>query len=496
MKVSDNQNKNYWIYFSALISLAIFIRYSLNLNMSYLWFDEAGQFFISLGLNHDSPPQAQVGGIYDVILNNRFYNLDPGGFSLILHYWAGISQSHVWLRTLPFLFFLLALGFYFYLVHKNTQNLLYSMLALFFPILSSTASQMSVELRAYSMEMLSTVFCLFVIQKIDEGQLKFTTAFCFSIVLSLLMTARYASIVVTSVCLLFVLFLLFTNPKFEKSKFKFGLLFITPFLITVCLIYFQSLYYQNKSVKPLFYLDYLNKHPEILLSFKSMVVLSFIVFEIIFLKYCVNNLKFRQLRLILLFSISINVIFILLSFLGVYPWAPFSNRLISAHIVLLTSFAILLGLLFNFFSSRLPLLITNVTVIVGLSLVLGSDRLILKEHIGAQTIGEFQSEKVRLGSKFYVDRWESPFIRYLFEFSDRSLAKKYAYPDNFYFEKAMPHSEQLHDNFSRIDVFKGKTMDMITGYDYLVAPELYTYTPHLHWTPLEEGSVIYIKSNS
>ena len=77
------------IYFISLFAI------SKNLFTPYLWYDEAGQFFISKGLNHDSNPMENEKGITYVVQNNSFYNMDPGGFSILLHFWSKISNSHI-----------------------------------------------------------------------------------------------------------------------------------------------------------------------------------------------------------------------------------------------------------------------------------------------------------------------------------------------------------------------------------------------------------------
>ena len=72
----------------------------------YLWYDEAGQFYISKGLHHNSKPFTSYLGVANVIYNNRYFNLDPGGFSVLLNYWSMGSNHYAYLRLLPLLFFL------------------------------------------------------------------------------------------------------------------------------------------------------------------------------------------------------------------------------------------------------------------------------------------------------------------------------------------------------------------------------------------------------
>ncbi len=79
----------------------------------YLWFDEAGQFFISMGMGHWSAPFTPPDGLLAVLRSNNRYLFDPFGYTLLLRLWALVSTSAAWLRTLSFLGFLgmLATGY-------------------------------------------------------------------------------------------------------------------------------------------------------------------------------------------------------------------------------------------------------------------------------------------------------------------------------------------------------------------------------------------------
>jgi hypothetical protein len=77
------------------IYLVTFAAISKNLFTPYLWLDEAGQFWISKGLNHQSPPLSKENGLNEVIINNKYKNLDPGGFSILLHFWTYVSNHYV-----------------------------------------------------------------------------------------------------------------------------------------------------------------------------------------------------------------------------------------------------------------------------------------------------------------------------------------------------------------------------------------------------------------
>ena len=69
---------------SIIILLVTYILFN-SLVDYYFWYDESGQFFLAKGLNHDSDPLAQPQGLLSALENNRYYNMDPGGFTILLY---------------------------------------------------------------------------------------------------------------------------------------------------------------------------------------------------------------------------------------------------------------------------------------------------------------------------------------------------------------------------------------------------------------------------
>ena len=184
---------NKYYYFS-LILLIGFIFF--NLLNPFLWFDEAGQFFISLGLNHYSEPNSLPGTFNEVLLNNNKFNLDPGGFSILLFLWLKISTNYSWIRLLPFLFFISSV-FLTIEISKKVYDFknpwIYGFLLFAIPQLVFR----SIELRAYTMEVLSILISISLI--VNFKNLNSYKLLTISILSSILISSRYSSI------LLFVL---------------------------------------------------------------------------------------------------------------------------------------------------------------------------------------------------------------------------------------------------------------------------------------------------
>ena len=90
-------------------------------------------------------------------------------------------------------------------------------------------------------------------------------------------------------------------------------------------------------------------------------------------------------------------------------------------------------------------------------------------------------------SKFgniFVDRFESPIIKYLFEHGIYKDIYSNVYPSIFHFEKAPPHSRidaiVYNDYYSSLP-----KMDELVEYDLLIIPELFDDSSYQLWTEIE-----------
>lgn len=177
----------------ALIIGVSFLLYR-NLQHPYLAFDEAVQFWISKGLNPDSNPLSMTGDISDVVEYNHFYNMDPGGFSLLLYYWSKISNHHQWLRILPFLFFLGTLVALYILSTKLHKNHFAAILSGLSPLPILMFLRTGFELRAYSMELMAVPLGLLAINQL-KNRVSLFALLSWSIAIGITLSSRYSAIV-------------------------------------------------------------------------------------------------------------------------------------------------------------------------------------------------------------------------------------------------------------------------------------------------------------
>ncbi len=294
------------------IILIYFVKIGL-LNSNY-WYDETGQYFISCGLNHYSPPLSPGHGIMEVINNNRYYNLDPGGFSVILYYWIKIKNAPIFLRLLPLVFYFLALFCAYKLCRKEGFNKINSFMVVvtlsMIPIVYNNATL----LRAYSMEMLG-VFGSLWLWSINKNEITLKRIFLLSLFLSVFMTSRYSFVIYTAGFSLNVLYRIITDNSCSASRLKYIALYIIPLLLMMGIIYFGEMIFQNKSAAPLDYLPYINNNWNLLLTSQLSYRFYFVI--LIFGVLHKNRHKINEsLRV----CVIVSVLYFSLSIMGMFPW--------------------------------------------------------------------------------------------------------------------------------------------------------------------------------
>lgn len=461
------KDKYYQIIALIVIALLIIINIAFNFD-PYLWFDEAGQFWISKGLNHDSAPMSAPGSIWDVIVNNHDYNLDPGGFSILLHFWSMISNHYIWLRLLPFLFFLLTIFCTYTLTYKWSHNKALSSIICLYPIIQPLIAHESVELRAYSMEVLGGFVGLLAIESITKNQ-KYSNLLLWALGLSFFMTSRYSFIIIAFVVSLYILYIILRNGEPLGNNIKRISLYSTPLFITLFLIYEFSLKYQNANVGSVSYLPYLNTNPSILLQPHSILLLALCIFNFFLALRFWQKEDFDSYHGLLFVTLSSNILFLGLSFLGFHPWSGNTTRCIS--IIVLSQFCTITLLCYAFHTKLLKPRNINVIFCFMILLCFAKGTIYVRHSFKRDNaLVDFLSVHYTDG-KVYVDRWESPTMRYQFEYG--SLKGYKQYPDDFTFVTKGKHRIST-DELSLSDWYAQTQPDLneLLDYSLLIAPEL------------------------
>lgn len=197
--------------------------------------------------------------------------------------------------------------------------------------------------------------------------------------------------------------------------------------------------------------------------------------------------------MLLFVASSINILFIILSLLGKYPWCPFSNRCISFFLITLLCVAAFWGeLIIRVFKSSDVLKYFLIVSVLIFTLYLRKDSLFIRQNQN-NTSYNFVKTSIVDYNRIYVDRWESPCIRYLFEYGKLKTKKKGVYPDKFTFGKYGRHGF-FNGKVSLVDFYTTQPkMNDYLEYDLLITPELYKQGYNDKWTLINETTNFYIK---
>ena len=262
MKTNSKISFKLYIPIVVFVYIGILVVSARYFNNPYLWFDEAGQFWISKGLNHDSAPMSECGNIMDVIENNHNYNLDPGGFGILLHYWSKISNHHRWLRVLPLSFFILTILGFIVLSYNWTKNKYIASLAGLIPFMNWMILSEAYEIRAYSMEVLGVVVCILAIESLRKN-ISYSKLALWSMIIALFMTSRYSFIIVAFVTSTYILYLIYKQDIEFRSKLLEIVVYVLPLFMVLFLDYMLAMRFQNSHIDALSYLPYIKTEPSV-----------------------------------------------------------------------------------------------------------------------------------------------------------------------------------------------------------------------------------------
>lgn len=436
LKLLNNEKKIAFIIiaFSFLGILAVSI---LNLKAETLWFDESGQFFIAKGLNHFSPQFSQEGDVIDVIYNNARYNHDPGGFSILLHYWSMVSNNVIWLRLLPFCFFLLTVLFSFLIGHKVTGDKLYSSFFVFVPFFLIYCNY-TYLLRPYSMELLCSVFGLWSIYWLKDKTSK-KRLLVVSLVLSILMTSRYSAILIVFVYSCFISYLIYSREKGNIKKIMSSLLvYSIPLIVVLVLIWQFSLSIQNPGLAQLPHTISYRTSPFSFFNIFNVGLFLIFVVTINYWNYLNYNLK---LFFIVLFPFEL--FFIIFSFKGSVPCQVTD---LHCGYLLLVFWLFLFSVVYNFIKQLRLGYLVSVLVLVFTILSLHfqfSSKLTVsyKAQLFYHFAQDIKNIDLNNTPQIYVTYFFSPTVRFYYEYCKIMNEKeKNVYLNKFKFVDSYPHT--------------------------------------------------------
>ncbi len=470
-----------------LILLLVIFR---NFSFDYLWYDESGQFWIAKGLHHDSAPLSPSGNISDVIDSNSHHNLDPGGFSILLYWWTKISDSIIWLRMLPFLFLCGISVCSAYLTNHFFKNRILTFLALFLPFTYPVLLNMGFEIRAYSMEVFFTMLLLILIEQLAKRLTPLRVLFS-AIIMSIGMCSRYSAIIIAFAGSSYLIFLIIRQNISSKDKIILLICLIVPLLTTQFSIYHNALKHQNLHLGQLSYLQYLSNNWSYLIRPLNLLYML-VLLGLLFISIKQNKwLKTDAYRHLLYLCLSANALYIILSALGLHPWRIGSKGNISVNFLVLFSVFVLVIHFIKRLPKQLRLMKLTVVLICPVFIIVGYNRYLFPKHsespyprhdMHVSTAYHFEKIDSVKHQRIFVESWESPYVRYEFEYGNLKHLK-HLYPERFTFGTGLPHYHFPKKRGQAITIDPPPTMDELLKYDLIISSELFDWSHHhnQHW---------------
>ena len=420
--------------FLVILLLCILAR---NLNSPNFWFDESGQFWLALGQNHYSAANTATQSIKEVWTNSKSFNLDPGGFTLLLRglIYSFENTSPLILRSLPFFFsIVLCFGLLYWGVLLKV-SLIYTSLVIFLLFLNSNFLYYSLELRAYSMELCGAVLLFLATERISKKN-NTSNQILWLACLVLFGSSRYSYVIYETAAFASII----TVSYLLKKSIDKQIVLILGFslLIFNLFLYFGMLQYQSVSASPPPYVQdlliYGKDLNQILVIFKNNFLDPFAIpktiFLFLYLAYLFRKGSFESINpkitLLFFYILFATLIAIFLSIIGKLPWSVNSKWSLSelslSALALIGCFAILKDLAFIIFiRSRflflshaiLPaaILFLQIYLILG---ILKYDRTD-KEYEPIYSSLEFIYKRSSAGEMIVLDRWMWPSYRYIIE---------------------------------------------------------------------------------
>jgi len=448
-----------------------------NLADANFWYDESGQFWMAKGLNHNSLPYAPTAGLGAVLFNNRQNNLDPGGFTVLLHYWTMISASPLFLRLLPFSFFVLGMVIVSRLTFIWFPKNWLSYFSGFILLWSDLLKHYAFELRAYSMEMCSTLLALYFCHRIPHILQSKRYALLAGVAMAIGITARYSALFPVAALGLIIFYRVIRS--FSRKSFIHFLVFLLPIIVSVTAIYLVTLKYQNPAGNSPSYVQSLmiktgNFSGMISASATQQLIAPLVVVLLAVVLFYSRSL-FKQYRYFIAYAVITNVFFISLSLVGKYPWAFNTKWDISTHTIFVLA---LLPIIFialelaRYINHQLGAIVQVAAIIFFLTFfIVKANTYVYAVNLNNTVYNNFSyyhyKKSMRRDVKILANQEASSTLRYLFEYGPlNSRPDLYSNLSFFVNDHDITHNTSL-------------TLDTINTYDYIVLADSNDGATHL-----------------
>ena len=339
------------------------------------------------------------------------------------------------------------------------------------------------------MESLGTFGAVIALEDLKE-KIQAKNLLIWSCLFSFFMTSRYSSVAFIFIVSIYVLYLIFKSDLNFVKKNILITLYSAPLLLTFLCIFKFSLIHLSINLPPIHYLPYLSKDPLLLISpLPNLIYLILILLLIIGLLLKSRFHFLEKYKILLSLSIGTNALFILLSFLGKYPWCPLYNRGIILFTLAFICFSVFVGEIIKYsMKQHVMYKYYGLMSLLILCLFVRKKTLFVRQ-MKTNTYINFVKTDFSNINNIYVDRWQSPCVRYLFEYGKLKDWNKLNYPVQFTFGKFIQHNEYFCGNNSIEDFYKKQPkMDDMNTFDLMIASELFRQGFNNKWILLKGTS--------
>lgn len=433
IKINDNAYR-WGVFALAAVAYVVFaVLIVSRINPASMWYDESGQFFIARGLNHYSEPFAPMGSLADLVYNNANYNLDPGGYSVVLRYWSLISTNEMWLRTLSMLFYAGFVGMTILLLRKATGSRLLGWvggLLCFLLITGPTATMV----RAYSMELMGVSYGLWMLMKIADRPAS-PTLLWLSLGLCFFITSRYTIVVIGGIYSVVALILLLCDTTRTLSRRLLRcLLYGLPLLLTVAAIYLLS--YRTQSIGSWNVARYSAMFP-------SHKIIPIAVLAGLAIAFSLWKMLNGRMRLIVVCCAAVQIIFMALGYVKLLPYTLTGSKGAAfMYLIEVAAYCCVVALVRKYTKMSTATLSLGFSCAILLMCGAAHKYLANIHQFGWQKCGYMIDWEIENKPEHVVVLYNSnPDMRYLFEYGAyKDKAVEAGYPEKWEMRGACKHS--------------------------------------------------------
>lgn len=154
-------------------------------------------------------------------------------------------------------------------------------------------------------------------------------------------------------------------------------------------------------------------------------------------------LKYRHLMIL---ALLVNGVFLLLSFIGVHPWSPTTSRCMSMTSSILVVTSLLGGEFLHYLMSKSRFAWYAALGALLIIIIPIREKFVVRKSELPTVVDDMMTMKPIESGEVYVDYWDTPTIKYHFDYFRNEDQKVWGYPENWSFiNSETDFSDSLED---------------------------------------------------